>query len=68
MDSNGTDFTQPWEKSDVIFLVEDQKVHANKTLLSMWSPVMDAMFTGEFKVSGGIILSTRKWLRYHQIP
>ena len=50
MDDN-TDFTQPWKHSDIVFLVEDQRIHANKAVLSMWSPVIEAMFTGDFKVS-----------------
>ena len=43
------DFTKPWEYSDVIFIVEDQKVYANKMILSMSSPVMKAMFESDFR-------------------
>lgn len=43
------DFTQPWEYSDVIFAVEGKRVYANKMILSMWSPVIKAMFSRDFK-------------------
>lgn len=44
------DFTQPWDHSDVVFLMEDDKrVYASKTILAMWSPVLDAMFFHDFK-------------------
>ena len=43
------DFSKPWPGSDVTFLIEGKKVYANKLILSMWSPVMEAMFTSEFK-------------------
>ncbi len=45
------DFTQPWMHSDAVFVLEDRKIYANKTVLSMWSPVMHAMFSDDFKVS-----------------
>ena len=44
-----TDFTKPWAHSDIVFVVEGSKVYANKTILSMWSPVLEAMFTSDFK-------------------
>ena len=40
------DFTKPWDHSDVVFIVEGQKVYANKTILSMSSPVIKAMLQG----------------------
>ena len=43
------DFTEPWDHSDITFIVEDQKVYANKMILSMSSPVMKAMFESDFK-------------------
>ena len=46
------DFTQPWMHSDAVFVLEDRKIYANKTVLSMWSPVMHAMFSDDFKVNG----------------
>ena len=44
------DFTRPWKHGDIIFVVEEGKVYANKAVLSMVSPAMNAMFTHEFKV------------------
>ena len=44
------DFSEPWAHSDIVFIVQDKKIHASKTVLSMWSPVMNAMFNGDFKV------------------
>ena len=43
------DFTKPWDHSDITFIVEDQKVYANKMILSMTSPVMKAMFESDSK-------------------
>ena len=43
------DFSKQWEYSDIIFLVEDKPVHANKMVISMWSPVFAAMFRSNFK-------------------
>ena len=42
------DFTQPWEFGDITFIIEDQKIHVNKGVLSMSSSVFRAMFTSEF--------------------
>ena len=44
-------FTEPWDMSDASFTVEGRKIYANKTILSMWSPVLKAMFSGAFKES-----------------
>ena len=43
------DFTKPWDHSDITFIVKGQKVYANKTILSMSSPVIKAMFESDFK-------------------
>ena len=43
------DFFKPWPGSDIIFLVDDKKIYAHKLILSMWSPVMEIMFTSDFK-------------------
>ena len=45
-------FTEPWELSDTSFAVEGRKIYANKTILSMWSPVFNAMFGGAFREKG----------------
>lgn len=43
------DFTQPWNHGDIIFIVEGRKLYASKAILCMWSPVMEAMFSHNFK-------------------
>ena len=45
-------FTKPWDHSDITFIVEGKKVYANKTILSMSSPVMKTMFESDFKEKG----------------
>ena len=45
----GIDFTKPWDHSDITFIVENQKVYANKMILSMTSPVIKAMFEADLK-------------------
>ena len=35
LEEDGVDFTKPWDHSDVMFVVEGQKVYANKMILSM---------------------------------
>ena len=44
----GVKFTNKWDGSDVCFLVEEKKVHANRLILSMWSPVFDKMLRLEY--------------------
>ena len=46
------DFTAPWSHSNKVLLVEDKKLFVNETILSMSSPVMEAMFTGDFREKG----------------
>ena len=48
-DETGVDFSKPWEGSDIIFLVEDKKIYANKLILSMATPVFKLMFEADFK-------------------
>ncbi|XP_064630329.1 BTB and MATH domain-containing protein 38-like [Lineus longissimus] len=47
--SKPVDFTHPWRHGDITFKVEGKRLYANKTILSMWSPVFEAMFTNDFK-------------------
>lgn len=42
-------FSEPWEDSDVILVVEDEKFHVHRLILSMNSPVFKAMFKSAFK-------------------
>ena len=44
-----TDFLEPWTFSDVVLVVEDQKFHVHRSILAVWSPVFEKMFTSEFK-------------------
>ena len=43
------DFSQPWEFSDTVLVVEGDKFHVHRSLLGMWSPVFSTMFTAQFK-------------------
>ena len=42
-------FSEPWEDSDVILMVEDEKFHVHRVILIVNSPVFRAMFKSEFK-------------------
>ncbi|XP_078374957.1 BTB and MATH domain-containing protein 36-like isoform X1 [Oculina patagonica] len=42
-------FAEPWEDSDVILVVENEKFHVHRLILSMNSPMFKAMFKSEFK-------------------
>lgn len=43
------DFSKSWQYADIIFVVENKKVFASKMILSLWSPVFEAMFSDNFK-------------------
>ncbi len=43
------DFSQPWAYADIVLLVEEKRLYASKMILSMWSPVFEAMFQDNFK-------------------
>ena len=43
------DFSAPWKFSDVVLVVEGQKFHVHRVILSLWSPVFEKMFTSEFR-------------------
>lgn len=45
---NAIDFSKTWEASDIIFIVEEQRFHVHRWVLSQWSPVFDKMFTSNF--------------------
>lgn len=46
------DFSQPWEFSDVVPVVEDKKLHVHRAVLALCSPVFEKMFTSEFQEKG----------------
>ena len=48
---NSDVFSQPWNDSDVVLVVEGKEVHVHRYMLSMQSPVFKAMFNGNFKDS-----------------
>ena len=48
-DGKQVDFSEPWSFGDVAFIVEGRSLWANKAILSMWSPVFQAMFGSDFK-------------------
>lgn len=42
-------FSEPLEDSDLILIVEDEKFHIHRLILSMNSPVFKAMFKSSFQ-------------------
>ena len=44
-------FSEPWEDSDVILVVENEKFHVHRLILSMNSPIFKTMFKSGFKES-----------------
>ena len=41
-------FSEQWEDSDLILLVEDEKFHVHHQILSVHSPVFKAMLNSQF--------------------
>ena len=48
-ESESQDFLQPWKLSDVVLVVEEERLHVHRAVLAMWSPVFEKMFTSEFQ-------------------
>lgn len=42
-------FSEPWEDSDLVLMVEDEKFHVHRQILSLHSPVFKAMLHSQFK-------------------
>ena len=47
--SDFSDFSQPWQLSNIILEVEDVQFHVHKTILALWSSVFSTMFQSNFK-------------------
>ncbi|PFX33782.1 Kelch-like protein 22 [Stylophora pistillata] len=47
-------FSEPWRDVDVILVVEDEKFHVHRQILSLNLPVFRAMFKSEFKEASSI--------------
>ena len=43
------DFSQPWQFSDVVLVVEEDRFNVHRCILGMWSEVFTTMFTAQFK-------------------
>jgi len=41
-------FSEPWEDSDLILVVEEEKFHAHRQILNIHSPVFKAMLNSQF--------------------
>ena len=42
-------FAESWEDSDLVLVVEDEKFHVHRQILSIHSPVFKAMLNTQFK-------------------
>ena len=47
--ADSLDFSKPWELSDVLLVVEEERFHVHRCILGMWSEVFSTMFTSLFK-------------------
>ena len=48
-EEDSLDFSQPWQFSDVVLVVEEDRFHVHRNILGMWSEVFTTMFTSQFK-------------------
>ena len=44
-------FSDPWKDTDLVLVVEDEKFHVHRVILSLNSPVFETMFKSQFKES-----------------
>ena len=67
-DSN-LNFESPWNMSDIVLVAEEKKFHSHRCVLSLWSPVFDRMFNGDFreKNSKEITLPGKKASEIHEM-
>ena len=42
-------FSKPWQFSDVVLVVEEDRFHVHRNILGIWSEVFTTMFTSGFK-------------------
>ena len=45
-------FAEPWNRSDITLAIENSAFHVHKSILTMQSPVFEAMLYGHFKEAG----------------
>ena len=50
-------YSQVWNNSDVIFIIDDEKFHCHYSILMFNSPVLGAMFKDDFKAENGKIIT-----------
>ena len=47
--ADSLDFCQPWQFSNVVLVVEEDRFNVHRCILGMWSEVFTTMFTAQFK-------------------
>lgn len=65
----GEDFWKPWASSDLAFLVEGQRFHVHRWVLSQCSPVFEKMFISNFseKDKREIVMPGKKIAEFHDL-
>lgn len=66
---DAADFSQPWASNDVVFIVEEQRFHVHRWILTWWSPVFDKMFSSNFaeKTKTEIALPGKKSVEFQEL-
>ena len=49
MSQQEVNFSEPWDLSDTVMIIEDEKLHVHRSILSICSPVFKTMLTSDFK-------------------